>query len=122
MLVFFAMSTVMSAQQSSCTITADGNSTTRVYDGITRVVFNGDSVTILNRRTGEELDNIAIEGNRVGIRCTRLRAEGSNPETVRTPSTPSSTRVRPVFSGTRRTGNAPSRGGFPASAALGLPN
>lgn len=122
MLAFFAISTVMSAQQSSCTITSDGDSTTRVYDGLARVIFNGDSVTIVNRRTGEVLDNIAIEGNRVGVRCTRLRAGVSNPTTVATPSTPSTTRVRPVFSGTRRSGGSSSGGGFPASAALGLPN
>lgn len=133
MIALFAMSTVMSAQQASCTITSDGESMTRVYDAIPRVINNGDSVTIVNRRTGEVLDNILIEGSRFNVRCSGLRrGTSANQQTVSTtpttPTTPTSPTVSsptvssPTVVSTPTGSGSSTRRGFPASAALGLPN
>lgn len=115
---FFAISTALSAQ-SSCTFTTVDSSTTRVYDGPVRVVQNGNSVNIVNRRTGEVLDNVAFEGNNFRARCSSIREDA--------PARPTGT-TRPSFFSRLRTNlgssstSSSSGGGFPASAALGLPS
>lgn len=136
MIAAVAFSSAVSAQRTSvCTVTEDGNTLTLTFDGAVRTVFTGDAVNIVNRRTGEVLDVIAITGNSFGIRCrpagrgSNGRGSGSSTSSRSTGTTTSSTTVSNSSSSGSSSGSSTgnssggssSGGGFPASAALGLP-
>lgn len=129
-----AISTAVNAQQSECTIRSGQDISSRTYDAIVRTVFTGDGVNIVNRRTGEVLDFIAITENSFGVRCRPASAGSSTSEnsgsstssgtTSQTNTVRNSTSVRRTSSSgttSSNTSNNGSRRGFPASAALGLP-
>lgn len=146
MVAALAITSAVSAQQSECTFTTSEESVTRTFDGIVRIVSvdGGDAINVVNRRTGEVIETIDFGGESVGVRCGLAGRENNAPRpsapAVNTP-TVSDTPTAPVRSTVRRSfrrvsqtttsapiPSAPARtststgGGFPASAALGLPN
>lgn len=133
-----AISSAVSAQTTECTFTSATETETRVFDGLVRVVQNGDGVNIVDIRSGEVLDFVEFGGDRFGARCSSggssarrpsgfTRRTASTSTTSTTPSAPvnnvSSQQVTESASSTPSSGSSSSRRGFPASAAIsGSPN
>ena len=71
MVAALAITSAVSAQQSECTFTSPQDSFTRNYDGFVRVVYieGGASVNIVDRRSGEVLDNVDFNGDRFIAQC-----------------------------------------------------
>ncbi len=80
MVAALAITSAASAQQTECTFTTDGESVVRTFDGLARIVNlpGQDAVNVVNRRTGEILDTVEIEGTRFGVRC-RIAGRSARP-------------------------------------------
>lgn len=154
MIAALAITSAVSAQQSECKFTSPQDSFTRNYDGFVRVVYieGGASVNIVDRRSGEVLDNVDFNGDRFIAQCgltgsVPIRRTFNIPDLDVTPdgeATRTSTRTVRRSSGritVRSTGGEPvvtrtftepevientttttTRGGFAPTATFGLPN
>jgi len=71
MIAALAITSAVNAQQSECTFTSSQDSFTRNYDGFVRVVYidGGASANIVDRRSGEILDNVDFNGDRFIAQC-----------------------------------------------------
>ena len=141
MVAALAITSAVSAQQTECTFTTDGESVVRTFDGFARIVNlpGQDAVNVVNRRTGEILDTVTIEGSSFGVRC-RIAGRSARPVAttptvtpapdVTTPSAPNVSVVRVTEQETvpvatpapTRNRTTSTRRGFSPTATFGLPN
>ena len=83
MVAALAITSAASAQQTECTFTTNGESVTRTFDGLARIVNieGANAVNVVNRRTGEILDTVEFGNARFGVRCG-IAGRNSSPAPV----------------------------------------